>query len=355
VLTTKIVGLFGIKHPIIMSGMNWLTEAGLVSAVSDAGGLGILGATQFTPEGLREAIREIRRRTDRPFGINQVLMVPRSDENIKIALDERVPVINYSLGKPWFVPQVHEYGGKIAASVASVKHAARAEKAGVDAVIIVGHEAAAHGGDVTSLVLIPLVANRLKIPVIGAGGFFNGKGLAAALVLGADAIAMGTRFVLTKESVIHDNFRRLCLKAGEEDTLYHSAFDGMPGRVLKTRLAEAVMRDRLPLIKWLSSVSELRRRLNLPAYEMIRGGLRMRKAAEGLSLFAQARLAAAAIRAKKAIEDGDDQQGILPIGQCCGGIDDVPTCKELIERIVIEAEETLKAARDKIIYTVPQN
>jgi len=332
-----------------MSGMNWLTEPGLVAAVSNAGGLGILGATQFTPDGLRENIRDIRRRTDRPFGINQVLLVPRSEENIRIAVDEKVPVINYSLGKPWFVPQVREYGGKVVATVATAKHAVRAEKAGVDAVIVTGYEAAAHGGNVTSLVLIPLVGNRVKIPLIAAGGFFNGKGLAAALVLGADAIAMGTRFMLTKESVIHDKFKQLCLKASEEDTLYHSAFDGMPGRVLKTKRAEVVMKDRLPLARWFLSASEIRQRLGLSMYEIIRGSLRMRKGEEGLSIFAQARLATAAIRGKKAIQDGDEEQGILPAGQCCGGIDDAPTCRELIERIVTEAEETLKAVRTRVI------
>ncbi len=348
-LNARVNGLFGIKHPIIMSGMNWLTEPGLVSAVSNAGGLGILGATQFTPDELRETIGEIRRRTDRPFGMNQVLLVPRSEKNIGTAIDEKVPIINYSLGKPWFVPQVHEYGGKVVATVTTTKHAIRAEKAGVDAVIITGHEAAAHGGEVASLVLIPLVANRLKIPVIAAGGFFNGKGLAAALALGADAIAMGTRFMLTQESIIHDNFKRFCLKADEEDTLYNDAFDGMAGRILKTKLAEAIMKDRLPLIKWFSSALEAKRRLNISTYEIILNGLRMRRAEESLSIFAQARLATAALRARKAIQDGDEEQGLLPAGQCCGGIGDVPTCKELVERIVIEAEETLKALGKKII------
>jgi len=348
-LKTRVTNLFGIECPIIMSGMNWLTEPGLVSAVSNAGGLGILGATHLTPEGLRENIRAIKKLTERPFGVNQVLLVPRSRENVKTAIDEKVPVINYALGKPWFVSQVHEYGGKVIATVATGRHAARAEQAGVDAIIITGHEAAAHGGDVTSLVLIPLVANRLKIPLIAAGGFFNGKGLAAALVLGADAISMGTRFMLSKESVTHDKFKQLCLKAGEQDTLYHSAFDGMPGRVLRTKSAEAMMRTGVPVARWFSSALEVRRILKLSTYEIIRSSLRMRKAEEGLSLFQQARLATAAINAKKAIQDGDEEQGVLPAGQCCAGIEDIPSCKELIERIVIEAEEILKATREKII------
>jgi enoyl-[acyl-carrier protein] reductase II len=348
-LKTRVTNLFGIECPIIMSGMNWLTEPGLVSAVSNAGGLGILGATHLTPEGLRENIREIKKLTDKPFGINQVLLVPRSAENIKIAIDEKVPVINYALGKPWFVSQVHQYGGKVIATVATARHAARSEQAAVDAIIITGHEAAAHGGDVTSLVLIPLVANRLKIPLIAAGGFYNGKGLAAALVLGADAISMGTRFMLTKESVIHDKFKERCLKAGEQDTLFHSAFDGMPGRVLRTKSAEAMMNPGLPVIKWFSSALEVRRMLNLSTFEIIRSSLRMRKAEEGLSLFQQARLATAATNAKKAIRGGDVEQGILPAGQCCAGIDDIPTCKELVERVVIDAEEALKRTREKIV------
>lgn len=348
-LKTRVTNLFGIECPIIMSGMNWLTEPGLVSAVSNAGGLGILGATHLTPEGLRENIRAIKKLTDRPFGINQVLLVPRSGENIKIAIDEKVPLINYALGKPWFVSQVHEYGGKVIATVATGRHAARAEQAGVDAIIMTGHEAAAHGGDVTSLVLIPLVANRLKIPLIAAGGFFNGKGLAAALVLGAEAISMGTRFMLTKESVVHDKFKQLCLKASEQDTLYHSAFDGMPGRVLRTKSAEAMMKAGLPVVKWFASALEVRRMLKLSTYEIIRSSLRMRKAEEGLSIFQQARLATAAIKAKEAIQDGDEAQGILPAGQCCGGIDDIPSCKELIERVVIDAEEALKRTRETIV------
>ena len=348
-LKTRVTNLLGIECPIIMSGMNWLTEPGLVSAVSNAGGLGILGATHLTPEGLRENIREIKKLTDRPFGINQVLMVPRSGENIKIAIDEKVPILNYSLGKPWFVSQAHEYGGKVLATVATGRHAARAEQLGVDAIIITGHEAAGHGGDVTSLVLIPLVANRLKIPLIAAGGFYNGKGLAAALVLGAGAISMGTRFMLTKESVTHDKFKQLCLKAGEQDTLCHSAFDGMPGRVLRTKSAERMMKAGFPVLKWFSSALEVRRMLNLSTYEIICSSLAMRKAEEGLSLFQQARLATAAANAKKAIQDGDGEKGILPVGQCCAGIDDIPTCKELVERVVTEAEQALKIAREAVV------
>ncbi len=347
-LETRVTKLFGIKHPIIMSGMNWLTEPRLVSAVSSAGGLGILGATQFTPKELRIAIGEIRRYTGRPFGINQVLSAPRSDENIKIALDEKVPVINYSLGRPWFVSQVHESGGKVLASVATTKHAVAAEKAGSDAVIIIGYEAAAHGGTVTSLILVPLVVNLLNIPVIAAGGFYSGRGLAAALLLGADAIAMGTRFMLTQESILHDRFRRLCLRAGEEDTLYDSVFDGMPGRVLKTGLAEALIKNRLPLLTWFSGVLEIKRSLKLSTYEMISSAFRMKNVQEGLSLSKQARLATAAIRAKKAIQDGDEEQGILPIGQCCGGIDDLLPCSELMEQIITEAEEALKATREQV-------
>jgi enoyl-[acyl-carrier protein] reductase II len=232
---TPMTELFGIKHPIMLAGMNWITEPKLVSAVCNAGGLGILATAATHPDETRKRIQQIRKLTDKPFGVNQILIGPGAQENIQVAIEEKVPVINYSLGKPWFIDQVHKYGGKVLGTTAIARHAVRAEQLGCDAIVITGHEAAAHGADATSLVLIPIVANQVKIPVIAAGGFYDGRGLAAALVLGADGISMGSRFMLTKESNVHDNFKQLCLKATEQDTLYSDHFDGMPGRALKSQ------------------------------------------------------------------------------------------------------------------------
>ncbi len=349
-LRTKMTELFGIKHPIMLSGANWITEPGIVSTVCNAGGLGIFATARCTPEETRKNIREIRELTDKPFGINQILVGPGAQENIQVAIEEKVPVINYALGKPWFIEQVHEYGGKVLGTTALAKHAARAEQLGCDAVIVTGHEAAAHGADATSLVLIPIVANHANVPLIAAGGFHDGRGLAAALALGADAIAMGTRFMLTKESILHENFKQLCLKASEQDTLYGNVFDGMPGRALKTKAGESMMRGGFPLVEALKGASEIKQMLKLSLWQFIRLSFQMMTADEDSSpLWVQAREAAGARRHLKSINDGDLEEGILFAGQNIGGIDDLPSCQELIERVVAEAEETLEAARQKVV------
>ena len=236
-MKTRMTELFGIQHPIMLAGANWLTEPGLVAAVSNAGGLGLLATAQFTPDETRKNIRAVRERTAKPFGINQFLIGPGAKDNIAIALEERVPVINYSMGKPWFIDEAHAYGAKVIGTIALSKHARKAEQLGCDALVVTGHEAAAHGADATSLILIPIVAESVTIPVIAAGGFLDGRGLAAALALGADGISMGTRFMLTKESRLHRTFKDMCIEASEEDTLYSSNFDGLPGRALKNKPA----------------------------------------------------------------------------------------------------------------------
>ena len=345
---TKMTELFGVKHPIMLAGANWITEPKLVSAVCNAGGLAIFATARCTPEETRQNIRQIRELTDKPFGINQILVGPGAKENIDVAIEEKVPVINYALGKPWFIEQVHEYGGKVLGTTALARHAARAEQLGCDALVITGYEAAAHGADATSMVLIPIVASQVKIPLIAAGGFHNGRGLAAALVLGADAISMGTRFMLTKESVLHENFKQLCLKATEQDTLYSTVFDGMPGRALKTKAAEAMMKGGFPLVEAFKGASEIKQMLGLSLWQFIRLSFQMMRADEDSSpLWVQAREAAGVRRHLKSINNGDLEEGILFAGQDIGGINDVPSVEELIERVVAEAEDVLEAVRGK--------
>ena len=248
-LKTRMTELFGIKHPIMLAGMNWITEPDLVAAVSNAGGLGILAVARCTPEETRKLIKETRQLTEKPFGINQILIGANAKENIQVAIEEKVSVINYSLGKPWFIDQVHAYGGKVIGTIAIAKHAAMAAKLGCDALAITGHEAAAHGDAATSLVLVPVVASQVDIPLIAAGGFYDGRGLAAALALGADGVSMGTRFIVTKESNVHENYKQLVLNASEQDTLYSHVFDGMNGRVLKTKAAAADDEERIPPVR----------------------------------------------------------------------------------------------------------
>lgn len=341
-IKTRFTELVGVRHPIMLAGMNWVTTPKLVAAVCNAGGLGILATAAYTPEETRRHIREIRELTDKPFGINQILIGPGAKENIEVAIEEKVPIVNYSLGKPWFIDQVHAYGGKVMGTIAIARHAVRAAQMGCDMLVVTGHEAAAHGDVATSMVLIPLVASQVNIPLIAAGGFFDGRGLAAALVLGADAISMGTRFILTKESHVHENFKQLCLQATEQDTLYSDVFDGMPGRALKSPGAEAMMRRGFSLLESFRSALQVKRILKLPFWKFVALSLSMMRSEEGKGLLVQARSANGAIRHLKAINEGDVQEGFLFAGQSVGGIHDVPTCKEVIERTVADAERRLK-------------
>jgi enoyl-[acyl-carrier protein] reductase II len=344
-IKTRLTEKLGIKHPIMLAGMNWITTPKLVSAVCNAGGLGILATAASTPEETRKNIREIRNLTNRPFGINQTLTGPRAKENIAVAIEEKVPILNYSLGKPWFIDQVHAYGGMVMGTIAIARHALRAAQLGCDIIVVTGHEAAAHGDVATSMVLIPLVASQVKVPLIAAGGFYDGRGLAAALALGADGISMGTRFIVTQESHVHDNFKKLIIKATEQDTLYSDVFDGMPGRVLKSPGAEAIMQSGLSVSQSIKSALAVKRILNLSLGKFLALSWSMMKSEEGKNLLMQARQANGAIRHLKAINEGDEKEGFLFAGQCTGGIQDAPACKELIERTVEEAEKVLEKAR----------
>ncbi|MCJ7810651.1 MAG: nitronate monooxygenase, partial [Dehalococcoidia bacterium] len=189
-LKTRMTEMFGIQHPIMLAGMNWVSKPELVAAVCNAGGLGTLALAQYSPEDARKNIRQVRELTDKPFMINQYLLGGWARDNIQVSIEEKVPFINYSLGRPWFVDQVHAYGGKVVGTVAVARHAVRAAELGCDAVLVTGHEAAAHGAEATSLVLIPIVASLVDVPIIAAGGFGDGRGLAAALALGAEGISM---------------------------------------------------------------------------------------------------------------------------------------------------------------------
>jgi len=338
---TRMTEMFGIKHPIMLAGMNWITEPKLVSAVCNAGGLGILAIARCTPKESRELIRRIRDMTDKPFGINQILIGPGARENLDAAIDEKVPIINYSLGKPWFVDAVHAYGGKVIGTIAIAKHAAKAVQAGCDALVVTGHEAAGHGASATSMVLIPIVASMVKVPLIAAGGFYDGRGLAAALSLGADGISMGSRFMVVRESMVHDNFKRLCVDATEQDTLYDTVFDGLEGRVLKTKEALAMTKRGFPVVEAFKGALLVKKLMNLSWPRFAAITLEMLRAEEGHPLMVLARQAVGNMKHLKAINEGDVEGGILFAGQCCGGIMDNPTAGELINRIIIEAEEVL--------------
>jgi len=247
------------------------------------------------------------------------------------------------LGKgDWLIKAAHEYGGKVLATVAIERHARRAEVDGADALVVTGHEAAAHGADVGTLVLIPLIARQTKIPIIAAGGFCDGRGLAAALVLGADGISMGTRFMLTQECEMHQKAKELSLKATAEDTICSEKIDGLPGRWLKTPAAIRLAEGKPSLFQAFSSALQMKRMIDVPFFKLFLGGLKQR----GVQDLARQALSLKGLRA--AIENGDLETGVLPISQAIGLIKDLPTCQEFIERTAAEAQELLEFARKRI-------
>lgn len=334
-MKTRITELFGIKYPILLSGMSWISVPKMVAAVSNAGGLGILATGPLNAEQTRQAIKEIRSLTDKPFGANATLLFPGASENARVLLQEKVPVINFSLGKgDWLVEAAHAYGGKIIATVVNARHAKRAQDYGADGVVATGHEAAAHGEHITSLVLIPSLVDTINIPIIAAGGFADGRGLAAALALGAEGIAMGTRFMTTRESPLHEIYKNLSIEKDVDDTLFSDRFDGILCRVLKTPAAKKAIERGLNLPAAFFNAQEIARQLGLPFSKLFAGVL--------LSGWKNARQLAFMANGFKAIkiatEKGDMKKGVLPVGQVTGLIHDEPTVAELMERIVAQAK-----------------
>lgn len=348
-MKTRMTELFGTKYPIMLAGMNWLTTPKLVAAVSNAGGLGVLAGAQYDANGIRNAIKEIRKLTDKPFGVNLTLGIG-TRTLVPVVIEEKVPVVNYSLGRPPdiapLIEAVHGYGGKVIGTIALLRHALRSAQLGSDALIITGYEAASHSGNVGALVLVPQITEAVKVPCIGAGGYADGKGLAAALALGAEGISMGTRLAATKEAEVADAIKETWVKATEEDTIIDPAFDGINCRVLRNKAAEDLLKKKsIPLFDAFSAAMQMKRTLNLSYPELIRTArnIRRQRAAlgGGAGLGATMRFAIGSSLFRKATVDGDPVNGILMMGQTVGRIKDIPTVAEIIERTVREAEEIL--------------
>jgi enoyl-[acyl-carrier protein] reductase II len=289
--------LLGTDHPVMNAGMGHVAVPALAAAVSEAGGLGLLATSTLTPDEVRAAVREIRSLTDRPFGANVTLTFPNDRANAAVLIEERVPVVNLSLGiAADLVDAVHANGGLVISTVISARHARSAAAKGADAVIVVGHEAAGHGGPVSTLVLVPLVRAAVAVPVIAAGGFADGAGLAAALVLGADGISMGTRFATSAESPVHPSVVAAWLAATEADTVVTDRIDGLPSRVLARGRGRAVALDGAP-----------------PGETVL------------------------------SVRGGDLDAGVVATGQVVGRVAAVRPCREIIESVVAEAEARLRA------------
>jgi NADH:quinone reductase (non-electrogenic) len=316
-MKTQVTELLGTRYPIVQGGMQWVGTAELASAVSNAGGLGILTAlTQPTPDALRSEIERCRAMTDRPFGVNLTILPaitpPPYAEYLQAIIDSGVRIVETAGNNPRdFVAKLKERDIRIIHKCTSVRHALSAERAGVNAVSIDGFECAGHPGedDVPNLILIPAAVRALKIPVIASGGIGDGRGMAAALALGAQGINMGTRFMVTKEAPIHDNIKQALVRAGERDTNLMFRTMHNTARVFKNAISNEVV-----------------------AME--------RKGAK----FEEVRPLVAGVRGRQALREGNVDDGVISAGMVIGLIDDIPTCAELVERIVVDCRKHLRAA-----------
>ncbi len=303
---TRLTELLGITYPIIQGGMAWVAEYHLAAAVSNAGGIGLIGAASAPPEVVREQVRKCRELTDRPFGVNVMLLNPNAEEVAKIVVEEGVPVVTTGAGNPSkFMGMWKEAGVKVIPVVASVAMAKMMERAGADAVVAEGMESGGHIGSITTMALVPQVVDAVSVPVIAAGGIADGRGLAAALMLGAEGVQMGTRFVAAKESIVHANYKEKLLKASDIDSEVTGMSTGHPVRSLRNKMTKEY--------------------------------LRLEK--EGADFMELEQLTLGSLR--KAVIEGDVVNGTVMAGQIAGLVKEELSCEEIIQEIMEQAQALL--------------
>ncbi len=343
-LSTRACELFGVKYPIVQTGMGWVAGARLTAATSAAGGLGILASATMTLDELRTAIHEVRQRTDNPFGVNLRSDQPDVNNRIRLIVDEHVRVASFAQAPgERLVKTLKDAGVVVMPTVGARRHAEKVAAWGVDAVIAQGAEGGGHTGTVPTSLLLPLVAEAVDIPVLGAGGFFDGRGLVAALAYGAAGIAMGTRFLLTRESTVPDDVKAVYLTTPITGTVVTTAIDGHPQRVILTDVIERLSgSSRLTALpRAVRNALEFRKLTGTSVGDLAREGLAMRKS-QNLTLAQLAMAANAPMLTRAAMVDGRLDAGILPTGQNVGVIDELPTVAELIARIMEQADATLR-------------
>lgn len=306
-MKTRITELLGIEYPVIQGGMAWVAEYHLAAAVSEAGGLGLIGAASAPPEIVREQIREAKKLTDKPIGVNVMLLNPNAEEVAKIVIEEGVKVVTTGAGNPGKYMEMWKNAGvKVIPVVASVAMAKLMERAGADAVVAEGMESGGHIGEATTMTLVPQVADAVNIPVVAAGGIADGRGMAAAMMLGAEAVQMGTIFVTAKESIVHSNYKQKIIGAKDIDSEVTGRSTGHPVRSIRNKMT----REYLRLEKEGASFEELE--------HLTLGSLR------------------------NAVMDGDVVNGTVMAGQIAGLIKEEKSCKDIIESITAQAERLLK-------------
>ncbi|MEN3307984.1 MAG: hypothetical protein V7603_4186 [Micromonosporaceae bacterium] len=342
-LRTPICDLFGVRYPIVQTGMGFVAGPRLVAATANAGALGILaGATMSHPE-LAAAIRDTRERTDAPFGVNLRADAPDAGRLVDLLIREKVRVASFALapGRE-LVARLKGAGVAVVPSIGARRHAEKVAAWGVDAVVVQGAEGGGHTGPVPTTLLLPQVVDAVDIPVIAAGGFFDGRGLVAALAYGAAGIAMGTRFLLTSDSPVGEEVKRRYLAATVTDTVVTDALDGLPQRLLRSPFVDAIVRSGRTgrLLRSVRSAAAFRRLSGTGWRELAREGLAMRRTRE--LAWSQVLLAAnTPVLLKAAMVDGRPDLGVLATGQVAGLIEDLPTCAELVARIMDGAAAVL--------------
>lgn len=309
-MQTEINNLLEIEYPIIQGGMAWVAEHHLAAAVSEAGGFGLIGAANAPADWVREQIRKTKELTDRPFGVNVMLMSPYADEVARVIAEEGVKAVTTGAGNPEkYMELWKERNIKVIPVVASVALAKRMERCGADAVVAEGCESGGHIGESTTMTLVPQVVDAVDIPVIAAGGIGDGRGIAAAFMLGAKGVQMGTRFVVTKECLVHPAYKERIIRAKDIDTRVTGRSTGHPIRALRNDMTKAYLQ----------------------------------KEQEGASTEELELLASGALR--RAVQEGDIHNGSLMSGQIAGLIKEEVSCKQLIETLVSQTKEVLNRSR----------
>ncbi|MEV4316596.1 nitronate monooxygenase [Actinocrispum sp. NPDC049592] len=339
-MRTALTELVGVEHPVVQTGMGWVAGPRLVAGTAEAGGLGILASATMTFEQLEKAIAETKSRTSKPFGVNLRADAMDAEQRIDLLIAEQIRVASFARApKSDLIAKLKNAGIVVMPSIGAVRHAEKVAAWGADVVIAQGAEAGGHTGSVASTLLIPSVVDAVGIPVIAAGGFFDGRGLAAALSYGAAGIAMGTRFLLTKESTVPDEVKKLYLDRGLDGTVVTKRVDGVPHRVLRTELVEKLERSGIKsLLAAVANAARFKKLSGLSWTTMLREGRSMGKE---MSLSQVVMAANTPMLLRAGLVEGRTDAGVLAAGQVVGMLDDLPTCAELIHGIVGQATEIL--------------
>ncbi|MFJ4712356.1 NAD(P)H-dependent flavin oxidoreductase [Streptomyces sp. NPDC088785] len=344
-MPTAFTRLTGVRHPLVQTGMGWVAGPRLVSAAANAGALGILASATMTLDQLRSAVREVRSRTDQPFGVNLRADAGDARERVAVIVAEGVKVASFALAPSReLIAELKDAGVVVIPSVGARRHAEKVAAWGADAVIVQGGEGGGHTGEVATSVLLPQVVDAVGIPVVGAGGFRDGRGLVAALAYGAAGIAMGTRFLLTSDSTVPDAVKARYLAAGVKDVTVTRAVDGLPHRMLRSDLVDSLERSgrARTLLRAVRHAAGFRKLSGLTWPQMVRDGLAMK---HGKDLaWSQVLLAAnTPMLLRASMVEGRTDLGVMASGQVAGLIEDLPSCAELVNRVMSEARRALTA------------